>query len=182
MYDGMLKTFAAYPDLTFEVLTRILQPRLKSATQPSDAEITRNLQLLDRAFWVYESANRPDLAVRLRALQGQYLEAVGRREDALKLYAAASEQYATEHYGFLTLYERAVALMREDRKQDMMLKYMGIMAARVPEYQSDFNRKYDLKNPAWCVVVKAYAEALRAAGQSAEAQTWEAKLPKKKNN
>jgi len=180
MYDGMLKTFAAYPDLTFEVLTRILQPRLKPATKPSDAEITRNLQLLDRAFTVYDSAKRPDLAVRLRALQGQYLEAVGRREDALKLYATASEQYATEHYGFLTLYDRAIALMREDRKQDLLLKYMGIMADRVPEYQADFNRKYDLENPAWIHVLKTYAAALRTAGRTAEADAWEAKLPKKK--
>ncbi|MCX5674747.1 MAG: hypothetical protein NTX87_07040 [Planctomycetota bacterium] len=180
MYDGMLKTFAAYPDLTFEVLHRILQPRLKPATQPADAEIARNLQLLDRAFGVYESAKRPDLAVRLRALQGQYLEAVGRRDDALKLYAMASEKYAADHYGFLMLYDRAVAIMKEDRKPDMLLKYMGIMAARVPEYQADFNRKYDLKNPAWCVVVKTYADTLRAAGKSAEAQNWEAKLPKKK--
>jgi hypothetical protein len=180
MYDGMLKTFAAYPDLTFEVLTRILQPRLKPATKPSDAEITRNLQLLDRAFTVYDSAKRPDLAVSLRALQGQYLEAVGRREDALKLYATASEQYATEHYGFLTLYDRAVALMREDRKQDLLLKYMGIMAAKVPEYQEEFNRQYDLKNTAWVHVVKTYVGALRAAGRSAEAQNWENKLPKKK--
>ncbi|MCX5683740.1 MAG: hypothetical protein NT049_08650, partial [Planctomycetota bacterium] len=180
MYDGMLKTFAAYPDLTFEVLRQILEPRLKPAAKPPEAEITRNLQLLDRAFAVYDAAKRPDLAVLLKALQGQYLEAVDRRDEALKLYVAASEKYATEHYGFVVLYERAVKILQEDKKQDLLLKYMGQMAGRVPEYQADFNRKYDLKNPAWVLVLKTYAGALRAAGRAGEADSWEAKLPKPK--
>ena len=55
-----------------------------------------------------------------------------------------------------------------------------MMAAKIPEYQDDFNRKYDLKNYAWVHVVKAYVGALRAAGRTAEAGTWEARLPKPK--
>jgi hypothetical protein len=180
MYDSMQKSFAAYPDLTFEVLSKILEPRMKRGAKPPDAEVAKNLQLLEKAFAMYEAAKRPDLAVRLRGFQGQYLEAVGRRDDALKGYVLASEKYANQHYGFVALFDRAVKIMQEDKKQDMMLKYVAMMAARVPEYQDDFNRKYDLKNSAWVHVAKAYVGALRAAGRTAEADAWEARLPKKK--
>ncbi|MCX5677468.1 MAG: hypothetical protein NTX87_21005, partial [Planctomycetota bacterium] len=180
MYDTMQKSFANYPDLMFEVLSRILQPRMKPGTKPPDAEVAKNLQLLEKAFAMYEAAKRPDLAVRLRAFQGQYTEAVGRRDDALKGYVLCSEKYADQHYGFVVLFDRAVKIMQEDNKQDLMLKYMAMMTAKVPEHPSSFQQKFDLKNPAWTHVVKAYASALRAAGRSAEADGWEAKLAKKK--
>jgi hypothetical protein len=180
MYDSMQKSFAAYPDLTFEVLSKILEPRMKPDSKPPDAEVAKNLQLLEKAFAMYEAAKRPDLAVRLRAFQGQYTEAVGRRDDALRGYVLSSEKYANQHYGFVVLFDRAVKIMQEDKKQDMLLKYMAMMAGKVPEYQDDFNRKYDLKNTAWVRVVKAYIPALRAAGRSGDADTWEARLPKKK--
>jgi tetratricopeptide (TPR) repeat protein len=180
IYDGMLKSFAAYPDLTFQVLKEILAPRLKPAEKPAEAEIARNLQVLEKAFQVYEAAKRPDLSVRLRCLQGQYLEAVGRREEALKLYVMASEKYASEHYGFVSLYDRAVKMMQEDRQQDMLLKYMGMVAGKVPRFQGDFNQKHDLVNPVYVRVVKAYSSALRAAGKAADADGWDAKIPTKK--
>jgi len=180
MYDSMQKPFANYPDLTFEVLSKILQPRMKPDTKPPDAEVNKNMQLLERAFAMYEAAQRPDLAVRLRGFQGQYLEAVGRRDDALRGYARASEKYANQHYGFVPLFDRAVKIMQEDKKQDMLLKYMGMMAATVPEYQSDFNRKNELKNDAWVHVVKAYVGVLRTAGRASDVNIWEARLQEKK--
>lgn len=180
MYDTMAKSFANYPDLTFEVLSKILQPRMKPGAKPSDAEVARNLQLLEKAFAMYEAAKRPDLSVRLRAFQGQYTEAVGRRDDALKGYVLCSEKYANLHYGFVALFDRAVKIMQEDSKHDLMLKYMAMMVTKVPEYQDDLNRKHDIKNDAYLHVVKAYVGALRTANRSSEADTWEAKLPKPK--
>jgi len=180
MYDTMAKSFASYPDLTFEVLSKILQPRMKPGVKPPDAEVAKNLQLLEKAFAMYEAAKRPDLSVRLRAFQGQYTEAVGRRDDALKGYVLCSEKYANLHYGFVALFDRAVKIMQEDKKQDLMLKYMAMMVTKVPEYQDDLNRKHDIKNPAYLHVAKAYVGALRAANRSSEADTWEAKLPKPK--
>jgi hypothetical protein len=180
MYDTMQKSFANYPDLTFEVLSKILQPRMKPDSKPPDAEVAKNLQLLEKAFAMYEAAKRPDLAVRLRVFQGQYTEAVGRREDALKGYVLCSEKYAGQHYGFLVLFDRAVKIMQEDKKQDLLPKYVAMMVAKVPEYQDDLDRKYDLKNTAWVHVVKTYVGALRTAGRTAEADSWEAKLAKKK--
>jgi hypothetical protein len=179
MYEGMLKTFAAQPDLTFSVLTLILTPRLKPATKPADLEVTRNLQVLEKVFLVYEAAKRPDLSVRLRALQGQYLEGVGRRDDALKLLVLSSERYATEHFGFVTLFDRAVKMMQEDKKQDLLLKYMEAVAQKVPQYQSASNAKFNETNPVFTHVIKAYVEVLRAAGKNADALKWEVRLPKK---
>ncbi len=180
MYAKMMKAFTAYPDLTFRVLAMILEPRLKPDKKPAEREITANLRLLDGAHGMYVRAQRPDLAVNLRYLQGQYLEANGRKERAVKLYVLASEKYAGEHFGFVHLYDRAVQLMQEGGKTDLMFKYMNMVAEKVPEFQSDFNRKHKLVNPTYKHVVKKYAEALTAAGRAGEAQTWSARLEKAK--
>jgi hypothetical protein len=181
MYESMLKSFAAYPDLTFDVLKQILAPRLlATGATPPKAEIAANLQLLERAFKVYELARRPDLAVRLRALQGQYLEAVGSRQEALVVYATNSEKYAAQHFGFLELFLRAVKMMNEDRQQETLQKYLARMATIVPEFQGDFGKKYDIQNPSFITVVTTYADCLREAGKMAEAEKMEAKIKKSK--
>lgn len=180
LYELMLRSLATYPDLTFEVLEGILAPRLKPQTKSSEAQVARNLQVLENAFMLYEGSKRPDLAVKLKCLQGRYLEAAGRREDALKLYVLASERYVAEHYGFVALFDRAVRIMRQGGRQDVMLKYMGIVADKVPEYASDFNRRHRLVNPTFVHVVKAYATALRAAGETAEADYQQSRLPSRR--
>ena len=172
-YDLMLRHFGTQPDLTFEVLQKILSPRLTAGEGTPAAEVTRNLSILEKAFQIYEKAKRPDLAVMLRRFQGEYLEAVGRKDAALRLYVVASEQYAAEHYGFLDLFDRAMALMTDEA---MRLKYLAIMAEKVPEYGGDFNRQFKQRNAAFTHVVRAYVEALQAGGKSAEAAKWEARL------
>ncbi|HUU11600.1 MAG TPA: hypothetical protein VM431_13820 [Phycisphaerae bacterium] len=179
MYAKMITTFAQYPDLTYQVLRMILEPRLKPSEKPKDKEITDNLRLLDGAFGLYVRAERPDLAVRLRYLQGQYLEACDRREQAMKLYVMASEKFATEHFGFVPLYDRACVIMKEDGKTDLMLKYMKMVAEKVPEFQADFTRRNNLVNPTYKHVILKYAAALREAGKKAEAETWADRLQTK---
>ena len=61
---------------------------------------------------------------------------------------------------------------------DMRLKYLKIMAEKVPEYQSAFNRKFSLQNPAFVHIVEIYVAALREAGHSAEADRWERRIKK----
>lgn len=179
--DQMVKAFATYPDLTFTFLAKILEPRLSPGDKPPAAETAANLQLLEKAYQFYEKSKRPDLAVKLRCLQGQYLEALGRRDDALKLYVLASEKYVTEHFGFVDLFERAVKVMGADKKGDLCLKYMKMVAEKVPEYTSDWNRKFELKNPVFVHVATAYAGALRSANNPAEAQLWEARAKKRES-
>ncbi len=173
MVERMLRHFADYPDLTFEVLVRVLTPRLAVAEKPAPQDVSRNVAVLEKAFQIYEASRRPDLAVKLRSFQGAYLEAVGRKAEALRLYVLASERYCSEHYGFLDLFDRAMELMEDDR---MRLKYLGVLADRVPEYAGDFNRRFKQKNPAFVEVVEAYVEALGAAGRTAEARRWENRL------
>ena len=172
-FDTMFKGYAQYPDLTFEVLEKVLQPRFAAGPQTPPKEIAKNLNLLESAFQIYEKCQRPDLAVKLRGLQGAYLEAVGRKDKALKLYVLASERYVADHYGFVDLFDRALALMDD---VPMRLKYLQMVAERVPEYQSNFNRQTGDRNPVFVHVVKAYAEALRAAGNEAEAARWEGRI------
>jgi len=172
-FNLMFKAYARYPDLTFEVLEKVLQPRFAAGPQTPQKEITRNLNLLERAFQIYEQGQRPDLAVKLRGLQGAYLEAVGQKDKALKLYVLASERYVADHYGFVDLFDRALALMDD---VPMRLKYLQMVAERVPEYQSKFNRQAGQRNPVFVHVVKAYAEALRAAGNPSEAARWESRI------
>jgi len=172
-FELMFKAYAQYPDLTFEVLEKVLQPRFAAGPQTPQEEITKNLNLLESAFQIYEKCWRPDLSVKLRGLQGAYLEAVGQKDKALKLYVLASERYVAHHYGFVDLFDRALALM-DDRL--MRLKYLQMVAEKVPEYQSDFNRQTGDQNPVFVHVVKAYAKALRAAGNEAEAAQWEGRI------
>ncbi|HUU93911.1 MAG TPA: hypothetical protein VM238_22180 [Phycisphaerae bacterium] len=180
MYAQMMKAFTAYPDLTFRVLRIILEPRLKPSEKPKEKEIAENLRLLDGAFALYAKCERPDLAVRLRYLQGRYLEGNDRREQAMKLYVMASEKFAGEHFGFVPLYDRACTIMKEDRKTDLLLKYMKAVAEKVPEYQSSFNRENKMLNPTYRHVVKKYAEVLTAAGRGPEAGAWLSRIEEKK--
>ncbi|MBE3135419.1 MAG: hypothetical protein IMZ55_18285 [Acidobacteria bacterium] len=179
MYTKMITAFTEYPDLTYEVLRMILEPRLKPSEKPAQKEIAGNLRLLDSAFALYLRSDRPDLAVGLRYLQGQYLEACGRREQAMKLYVMTSEKFATDHFGFVPLYDRACVLMKEDGKTDLMLKYMGVVAEKVPKFQSAFNRRNNLINPTFEYVVRAYVGALRQAGKKTDADAWAARAPEK---
>jgi hypothetical protein len=180
MYDGMLKQFAQFPDLTFDILHGILEPRLNPADKPRPRDVQENLAILEKAFTLYEKCERPDLSVRLRLLQGQYLEAAGRREDALKLLVKASEAYVTAHFGFTILFDAACRMMDEDKKTDMKLKYMKMVADKVPQYQSAENEKFGEVNPTYKFCIKAYAVALRSAGRGTEADAQEARLDKKK--
>lgn len=183
IYGVMAAPFAQYPDLTFSVLQDILKPRLASTEKVSEAEVKGNILLLDKAFTLYDKAARPDLAVALRMLQGQYLEATGYKDKAAQLYVAASQQYVTAHFGFIPLFERALVLLAGPANQKMRLKYLDYMATHVPEFQSNFNSQAKDVNPAYLVVVKAYSEALRETGDEKDAKKaaeWEAKLPKKK--
>jgi len=170
MYLSMLRQFGEYPDLTVWVLDKILEPRMAEADQADRREVANNLRILGKAFEVYAKANRPDLAVRLRCLQGEYLEAAGRKDQALKAYVTESERYLTEHFGFLDLFNRACRLMKESGQERMMLKYMGQVVGRVPPYKAAENREFREVNPTYSYVVKAYAGALGAAGRTAEAE------------
>jgi uncharacterized membrane-anchored protein YhcB (DUF1043 family) len=69
--------------------------------------------------------------------------------------------------------------MQEDKKQDLLLKYMEAVAQKVPQYQSASNAKFNETNPVFTHVIKAYVEVLRAAGKNADALKWEVRLPKK---
>lgn len=179
LYGIMSKPFAAYPDLTYSFLEDILAPRLASSEEVPDAEVKANIGLLDKAFLLYEKAGRPDLAVKLRVLQGRYLEATANQDKALKLYVAASQQYVRAHFGFLELFDRALAMMQGEGQGKMRLRYLDYMANNVPQYRSDMDRDSGDVNPAFSRVAKAYADELKRIGKSDEAEKWESKLPKK---
>jgi len=169
-YLSMLRLHGEYPDLSLQILTQIFVPRLAEAKAADRTVVAKDLGILGKAFDLYAQAQRPDLAVKLRCLQGQYLEAAGRTEDALKLYVTASEQYLTEHFGFVDLYDQAARLMRELGRTDMMLTYMRRVVHRVSPYRDNFNREYELVDPTFKHVLKMYADALEAAGEAVEAK------------
>ena len=170
MYLSMLRQFGEYPDLTLEILTRIFVPRMVAAKEGDGTQVAKNLGILGKAFDLYARSKRPDLAVKLRCLQGEYLEAAGRADEALKVYVTASEQYLTEHYGFVDLFDRAANIMQEQGRTEMMLTYMGRVVHRVPPYRDSFNREFELVDPAFKHVMERYAQALEAAGKAAEAR------------
>lgn len=181
LYGTMAKPYARYPDLTFSFLQDILRPRLSRAEGAKDSDVKKNVGLLGKAFSLYNKAQRPDLAVKLRLLQGQYLEAAGHKDKALKLYIAASQQYVVAHFGFIPLFDRALSMLAGPANAKRRLKYLTFMANTVPKYQSNFNQKAQSVNPAYTHVVKAYVGSLKESGKNADAEKWAATLPKKKS-
>lgn len=178
MLEHMLTAFSKYPDLTAEVLGKILRARFATSEENQPKAIAGNLRTLDKAFKIYERARRPDLAVELRVLQGDYLASMGHPREALKVYADACERYATEHYGFLELFRRALNLMEDKEYDRPRLRFLTAVSNRVPKYQSTWNRKHQLVNPAYVTVVRAYVEESRRVGNARLATQWEAKLPR----
>ena len=179
LFGQMVKPFGTYPDLTFRFLQDIIKPRLTPTEKVADRDVTANLAMLEKAFNFYQQAQRPDLAVNLRLLQGQYLEAVGQQDRAVKLYVAASQQYAKEHFGFIPLFDKAVEMMTDDSQQPLRLRYLTFMAGAVPEFSGSANTRTRSANSAFAHVVKKYVEELDACGKGEEARKWESRLPKK---
>lgn len=178
LFDTIFKTLAPYPDLTYEVLEKVLAPRLETEaeTKPDEDEIDRNLLVLKRAFQLYEKVERPDLAVKLCLLQGSYLEAAGRRKQALKLYVTASEKYAKLHYGFRDIFDRVLVMLAADRNVKRRLAFCAMMVKKVPRQRGNFDKKLKRLNPSYVYVVRAYVRALYAAGNDRAAQQWERKI------
>lgn len=181
LFDDMFVRLEKFPDLTFEALSDVLKPRLEGSADTDPETIKKNLKLLDAAFALYEKDQRPDLAVTLRVMQGKYLEKVGRSEDALKLYVNCGEKYADQHYGVIELFDSAMKLLAIPAKDALRMKYLDLMAHKVPQFTSDFNRKYNLPNSVYTHVVEGYVAALKSAGKTAEADQWADKIAKAKN-
>jgi len=180
LYDLMLAGFQDYPDLTFEVLCTILGPRLKAEAAVPDPVVSGNMNVLEKAFQLYEKAQRPDLGAKLCSVKGKYLEDLGRKDDALLFYMRTSEAYASEHYGFVALFKRALALLEGPENQSKRLKYIDIIAAKVPEYQTAWNRRYHERNPSFVYVLQVCVKELRNCGQNDKADDIEARYFGKK--
>jgi len=176
MYSYMLREFKEYPDLTYEVLGSILDVKLETDEETTKQEIASNLKTLERTFDIYRKCGRPDLAVALRVLQGQYMERVGLVKNALLLYMRESETYVKQHYGFLDLFDSALKIMDDKRLARDKVRYISRLAPKVRQYQGSFNRKFKLVNPSFEHVVSAYVDALREVGNEREAEKWEKKL------
>jgi hypothetical protein len=172
----MLKEFEEYPDLTYYVLETLMAPRLKAGGEAKESVVASNLRLLQATLNLYSRCGRPDLAVKLLALNGKYLEAVGRQPAALKMYMTCAEKYAPQHYSFAELFDSAVRLLEGEANKAARLQFLRTMAEKVPKYQSDFHRQYDLINPSYVHVITAYASELRANGRKDEAEKWENRL------
>jgi len=176
LFDIIFRALGAYPDLTYEVLEKVLTPRLDIEGDEDADEITRNLKILSRAFAAYNDAKRPDLAVKLCLLKGSYLEAIDRKKSALKLYVMASDNYAKEHYGFRDVFDRALLLMAGRKDLRRRLKFCDMMVKKVPRQRGDVDKKRKQFNPAYVYVVRAYIRALEEAGKDRAARHWEEKI------
>ncbi|MBN2584169.1 MAG: hypothetical protein JXL80_13990 [Planctomycetes bacterium] len=176
MVESMMKAMKKYPDMTFEVLAMIFEPRIAAAGEAATEDAKRDLAILDRAFAFYETAGRPDLAARLRFMQGRYAEALGRDKAALDLYIANSQKYVKVHYGLLDLFNRAMAMMADEKFAKARLKYLDFMARNVPRYPTAFNRQFEIPSSSYRQILNAYIAELRNLGSNQEADTWQAKL------
>ena len=61
------------------------------------------------------------------------------------------------------------------KNREQRIKYLKIIVAKVPVYQSSFTKRFKIKNDAYSRVVSLLAAELRRAGRSREAAHWEAR-------
>jgi len=137
------------PDMTYEVLEKVMTARFKKAEARTASMVERNLAILKRAADVYTAAKRPDLCVKVQCLHGTYLEALGRREEACSLYLATAEQYADKHFGFVEPLRRALALRPDPQDAAWRVTLLKRMLAVVPQYSSGFTRSFESPSLAW---------------------------------
>jgi hypothetical protein len=147
--DDAVARLVTVPDLTFEVIEQVMAGRFVSPAGKTPQGVQKNLAVLERAFQLFEQAKRPDLSAKVRGLHGQYLEALGRPEDAVKVYVAAAQQYADKHYGFISLVERVIELKKGPEHRNWRIAFLKAMLPKVPEYQSDWARMARYQNVAF---------------------------------
>jgi outer membrane protein assembly factor BamB len=137
------------PDLTFEVIEQVMAGRFVSPAGKAPQGVQKNLAVLEQAFQLFEQAKRPDLSAKVRGLHGQYLEALGRHEDAVKVYVAAAQQYADKHYGFIMLVERVIELKKGPEHRNWRIAFLNALLPKVKEYQSSWARLAGNQNVAF---------------------------------
>jgi len=176
LVESMIKALKKYPDLTFEVLATIFEPRIAEAAEAKKSEAKRNLNILERAFKFYEKVFRPDLAAQLRFLQGQYVEGLAREKDAVAIYVTSSQHYVKLHYGLMPLFERAMELMADSKCDKARLKYLDYMARNVPRHPTDYNERYQIPSQAFKTILQANIDELRRRGMNQKADLWQERL------
>jgi len=170
LYGIMAKPFAAYPDLTCEVLTSALTLPAGEGKTAAAADVKRNLATLDQACAQYERCRRPDLVAKMRLQQARCLMASGDAAKALSLCAGAGQVCAADREVIVSFFDGVLALLAGAEHDARRLKYMESTLAVVPQYTGD--KKI---NPAFSHIAEAYAAELEKAGKTNEAQQWRAK-------
>ena len=177
MYNFMLKEFKDYPDLTHEVLGYILKAKLESSEEANKREIASNLKLLDATCQIYDKLGRPDLAVKMRLLHGGYMEQLGLTKEALLLYMRESQIHVRRHFGFVELFDCAIAIFDDLNAPVDKVRYISQIAPKVPQWvDSQLDRKNNILSPDFLYVVGVYVDALREVGEDREAEKWEKKI------
>jgi hypothetical protein len=176
LFNTIAKALTPCPDLTCDVLEKILAARLQTGDKTNEEEIKQNLAILDRAFLLYGQVKRPDLAVRLCMTRGSYLESLKRNQEAFRVYVMASEKYAKEHYGVRDTFDATMRLMDGPENLQRRLAFCEGMVKLVPRQRSGFQREANMLNPPYVHVVRAYIRTLQAAGRDDLARQWEASL------
>lgn len=144
------RTLASQPDLTFEVLEKVMLGRFNSAAGKTPQGIQQNLAILERAFQEYERVQRPDLSVKLRGLHGRYLVVLGRPDDAVAVLAAAAQQYADKHYGFLDLVDCILEIKGGQENRTWRVGFLRALLQRVPVHESMYDRLQNVPSRSCC--------------------------------
>lgn len=170
LYETMARPFASYPDLTCEVLTRVLTPPTGDGKAAEAGDVKRSLATLDNACALYERSKRPDLAAKMRLQQARCLLASGDADKALALCANTSRACAADRDVVIPLFDGVVALLSDAEHDARRLKYMKFMLAAVPQYTSSKEI-----SPVFAHMAEVYAAELEKAGKNGEAQQWRAR-------
>lgn len=122
------KGFPDYPDFSFGIFGKLIE-------LVPESDVKKRMALYDAAFQVYQP--RPDLGVRLRLAQGDYLARNGHRKLAYAAYYDAIERYLSQGRLVAEVTRKVVKMHQEDREPrralDVLLKLIPLCKSPPPD-------------------------------------------------
>jgi len=91
-----------------------------------------------------------------------------------------AEMYANQHFGFNTLFDRAMKMMAGKENAKRRVIFCEAILKKVPRQRGDIDERLGELNPSYLHVAEACAGALRDAGMEGQAERLEASLVVKK--
>ena len=184
VYPAALRILADHPQMTCEVFTTLISPKLR-ATKTVDARtLAENTRTIEHEARRYERLKRDDLDAGLRNLLGNYVAAVKGPSAVCELYYSWLGVSESRRKGwYMDLVRHLIKLTRGKKALPARAKFLADELARQPVRHPPSGRA-KRKNPnaqgklnaRYVLLASTHAKTLRALGKKDEAARLEAEI------